>query len=234
MLEDQFVDSYIKNKCKHIPNHIENYGLLWYECFIEDIIKMLKRESRRLNTLKKEKINSLYYDLNVLYNQNDLDSNTKNEIENDLKTQLDNYYNSVRLGIEKRACEIKRNFIFQPSKILIEKEIKNSRTNYIKDYQCENDNITNNIEDIIDDLSSFYIKLMSNDRVETGIFDNYNFKIKSILDKDKKLFLDYDLDYKEFNECIFSMKGAAPGPNGLTLGLKVMKILGVYFDNIRH
>ena len=89
---------------------------------------MLKRESRKLNILKKEKINTLFYDLNILYSQNDISNSTKQEIENDLKLQIDSHYKSVRLGIERRACEIKRNFIFQPSKILIEKEVKNART----------------------------------------------------------------------------------------------------------
>ena len=71
VLENEYVDNYIKNKCKYIPNLIVNHDYFWYEFFIEDIIKMLKRESRRLNNLKKTKVNSLFYDLNVLYNQND-------------------------------------------------------------------------------------------------------------------------------------------------------------------
>ena len=161
-------------------------------------------------------------------------NNTKIGIENDIKLQIDNHYKSIRLGIEKRACQVKKNFIFQPSKILIEKEIKNAKINIIKNYQCVNNKITSNIEEIMDDVSGFYENLMGSDSVEKIVLDNYDFKIKPILDKDKNLFLDYDFEVKEFLECIMGMKDAAPGPNGLTLGFykKYFKFFGPFFVNL--
>jgi hypothetical protein len=53
VLEDAKVDEYIKNKCKFIPQMVYEYRSEWYEKFIEDIIKMLKRESRRISSEKK-------------------------------------------------------------------------------------------------------------------------------------------------------------------------------------
>ena len=46
-----------------------------------------------------------------------------------VKHEFSDYYKEKRKGIELRACEVKRNFLNQPSKILIEKEKSNVSRN---------------------------------------------------------------------------------------------------------
>ena len=55
--------------------------------------------------------------------------------------------------------------------------------------------------------------------------------MKKISEEDRKMYLEYEIDYKEAFECIQNMKEAAPGPNGLTLGFfkKYFKYFGHYF-----
>ncbi len=72
----------------------------------------------------------------------------------------------MRLGAEKRTCEIKRNFIFQPSKILIEKEQKNAKKLEIKKYITKENYTTEKSEEILNDVSNFYKQLLGCDRIE--------------------------------------------------------------------
>ncbi|CAF1034344.1 unnamed protein product, partial [Brachionus calyciflorus] len=67
-----------------------------------------KNEARRLNSIRKLYINNLFDKLNVIDINND---NLRSEI----KTKIEKY-EEERLGIEKRACEAKRNFIYQQTK----------------------------------------------------------------------------------------------------------------------
>ncbi|RNA33611.1 hypothetical protein BpHYR1_004315 [Brachionus plicatilis] len=75
----------------------------------ERVLEDKKRESRRLFIERKSFINGLFDSLN------NLDFN-ENEKRDEIKSKIENYYKEERLGIEKRACETKRNFIFQPTK----------------------------------------------------------------------------------------------------------------------
>ena len=59
---------------------------------------------------------------------------------------------------------------------------------------------------------------MGKDRVDNTKIDNYTFKIKPVEEKDKKLYMDFRIEFKEVSDVINEMKEASPGPNGLTLG----------------
>ena len=76
--------------------------------------------------------------------------------ETEIKIEINNYYKNVRDGCERRACEIKRSFINQPSKLLIEKEIKKAKKCEIKKYECQNKSLTENNEIMMSDVFNFY------------------------------------------------------------------------------
>ena len=78
------------------------------------------------------------------------------EIVDQVKSEIYNYYKEKRKGIEARACEIKRNFVNQPSKVLIEKEKFNVTCNEIDDYKTRDNILTDDSGIILEDLEYFY------------------------------------------------------------------------------
>lgn len=124
----------------------------------------------------------------------------------------------MRKGIEIRACELKRNFINQPSKVLIEKEMQHEKNNMIEKYECTNGMLARNNDEIVDEIYNYYNDLMSKDRVNESAIDNYIFEMTPLNDKDRDFFLEKEITYEEVFEVINKMKGSSPGPNGLTLG----------------
>ena len=124
----------------------------------------LKERIKKEVLSKKEKINFLFEKLNVLERgASDLSVNEIIKIKNSIKK----YYEEERVGIEKRACESKRNFIKQPSKILIERERTNANNNFIKTYITSENIKTQNNQIIINDLYDFYNNLMGIDKLDS-------------------------------------------------------------------
>lgn len=212
VLNDSRVNEYILNKCKFIKSLILKHNYEWYEYFIEDIIKMLKRESRRISEEKKREIKDLFDELNGLS-----DASENSERIASIKLKINNYYENKRVGMERRACAVKNNFVRQPSKVLIEQEIKNAKKNEIKKYECGDKTVTEDKEKIMSEMYEFYNNLLSVDRVEKESLKNYNFKIKKVDERERELFLERAITYDEAWGVITSMKDASPGPNGLTL-----------------
>ena len=56
VLNDQLVNNKIIQICNDINNFKKKHNEEWYEVFIKKIIKLLQRESRRLSSLRKEKL----------------------------------------------------------------------------------------------------------------------------------------------------------------------------------
>ena len=229
VLENDRVHDAIIKLC----NNIKNIEVLdWYEIFIEKIIKLLKRESRIISKEKKEKINSLFIDLSKANKLSRTEENIK--IISETEIEIENYYKEKREGIERRACEIKRNFIFQPSKILLEKEKNNGSKNFIEKFQLKNKNITDDKALIMNDIYEFYNNLLGKEKVRNST-KNIDFKIKSldqILDKDlKNSLLNKLITYDEASKVIKNMKSSAPGPNGLPFGFfkKYFEHFGPHF-----
>ena len=92
------------------------------------VIKILKRESRRLSKERNVEINNLYALLKVQSETRSLDCNI-------IKAEIDKYYEYKRKSAERRACELRNTFIFQPTKILLEKEQRRYVKNSIKKIQ---------------------------------------------------------------------------------------------------
>ncbi|CAF1017144.1 unnamed protein product, partial [Brachionus calyciflorus] len=226
ILEEERVDSEIKKKCSFIPMLIRKHGNEWYEFFINDVIKFLKSEARRLNSVRKLYINNLFDILNVIDINND---NLRSEI----KTKIEKYYEEERLGIEKRACEAKRNIIYQPTKVLIEKELKKSEKNSINKFQTEKEILTDK-DKIMSEVSNFYKDLLSTERVSKSLIENYKFSIKPFNLVENKFDIGYKITFAEAEEVVLKMKNSSPVPNGLTIGFykKKFKYFGHYFVDI--
>lgn len=211
ILNDEMVEEGIVRICQKISDFKVKFEDKWYEVFIYKVIKFLKRESRRLNNLKKDKINTLFDKMLFFKNKNDQENLRV------VKKEIFEYYKEKRKGIEIRACETKRNFINQPSKVLIEKEKSNVTSNEILNYRTKENDETEDICKIINDVETFYKDLMGVERVDSSLLNDYDFKIKPISNEDRKS-LSSMITYNEAENAIKNMNSAAPGPNGLTLG----------------
>ena len=229
VLNEESVHKEIMKKCEenylyYLKKKHENE---WYEVFIGSIIKMLKRESRILSDKRKERLKSLFYELKELDKSDRDEKETQNERLR-LRNEISNYYKEKREGHEKRACEIKRKFAKQPSKILIEKEMRNNKINTIEKYKCADESVTNENDKIIEEVSKFYKNLLGEDRVKKKDLENYEFLIRKIEQEDREEFLSGKITYYEAEEVVKNLKEAAPGPNGLTCGFykKYFKFFG--------
>jgi len=162
-----------------------------------------------------------------------LNLNNYEEREN-LKIEIKLYYEKERKGIEKRACEIKRNFIYQPNKVLIEKELKNSSKNFVNKFKKSNNEVTEDQDEILTEVHNFYNQLLSVDRVSEESIENYKFLIKPLNEIDKKLDISYKITFSEAEEVVMKMEDSSPGPNGLTIGFfkKYFKYFGHFFIDI--
>ena len=232
ILDDEYVNKQIIKLCEQIPSQkLVNED--WYEVFIEKVIKMLKRESRRIAFEKKQKIVFLFEKL-ILLNKSSKDEHITKEIHR-IEEIIQQHYKYKREGIERRACEIKRNFIYQPSKILLEKEKNNGIKNHVDKYKMLNENTTEDPKEMIKDLHKFYNELMGKDKVNKNSFEKYSFKIKNIdklyNEKERDFLLNKNISYEECSKCIKNMKPSAPGPNGLTIGFykKYFEFFGEHF-----
>ena len=232
VLEDKKVDEYIKNKCKFIPQMAYEYRSEWYEKFTEDIIKMLKRESRRVSSEKKAYIKILYTEL--LYCKMQEENKENSEVISECEKEIETYYNNLRKGLEKRACESKRNFIFQPSKILIEKHTKNVKNNSIEKFECQDKSITENNDTIMKEIENFYEVKLGKEKVNVNQIDSYQFMLKPLDQIAPNINISQNITYAEAYGCVMSMKESAPGPNGLTIGFfkKYFPYFGESFVNL--
>ena len=227
ILENEIVNRFILNKCSDIPMLIYHHQKEWYEFFIREIIDFLKIQSRKINNERKRYICNLFIHLNNI-------GFTNFEKREKIKTKIDEYYQQERQGIEKRACEAKRNFIFQPTKVLIEKEIKNSGKNFVKKFKKSNGEITEDQDEIITEVFDFYNQLLSVDRVEVSSINEYKFLFKPIKEVDKNIDIGYQITYAEAEKVVMKMKTSSPGPNGLTVGFykKYFKYFGHFYIDI--
>ena len=237
VLDDNKVDLYIRKKCRDIPKFVEKYSHQWYEYFISDIIKMLKSESRRLSTERKKYINNLFLELDGVSKKETLSDDDKERII-DIKAKISEYFKNMRIGVEKRACEIKNNFINQPTKILVEKEKTKGLRNEVKKFICSDNSVSTDPDVIMNHVSDFYLDLLGKDRVNQEKIRNYKFSIKPIREIDDQINFDRNITFEEAERVVSNMKDAAPGPNGLTLGFfkKYFCLFGSHFVDIlnRH
>ena len=215
VLDDEFVNRDIEAICGTIPELKVMFHEKWYENFIEKIIKSLKHHSRRLNDIRNEKINLLYDKLNLLKSNYNCADQTVLVAIKKVQDAISIYYKQKRLGIEKRACETKNNFIFRPTKVLISKEIDTQKSNQITNFKI-NEKTTQDIKLIMEELEFFYKNLLGKERVSITKLNGYSFLSKKLNENDIES-INQDISYNEALETIEKMKSAAPGPNGITL-----------------
>ena len=227
ILENKKVNNYILKICSEIPLIMNHYKNDWYDIFINDIVSYLKNKSRIINNEKKKCIISLFNRLSIL-NIEEIEEREK------IKREIQKYYEGERKGIEKRACDTKRNFIYQPSKVLIEKEIKNSKKKFVKKFKKENGQITDDPDEMLSEVYSFYGQLLSVDKVPQESIENYKFLIKPLNKIDDKIDIGYKITYAEAEEVVLKMDSSSPGPNGLTIVFfkKYFKYFGNFFIDI--
>ena len=211
ILDDESVDEGIILLCKRIPYFKLKNSLNWYEYFISEVIKFLKQKSRQINKLKTDKVNFLFEKMDLFKANHDLMNLHM------IKNEINDHYKELRNGLEIRACEIKRNFIKQPSKVLIEKEKSLITCNEISKYKTKDNFQTENLEDILKDIELFYKSLMGYERVKQSDLNEHKFKIEPLSPLDRRK-INSRITLLEAEKAIREMKGAAPGSNGLTIG----------------
>jgi exonuclease III len=230
VLESGNVDKFIIAKCNEIKALKVSCKKNWYDVFIKQIINKLKGESRIMSENNRKEINELYDRLNKLSKTGNLSEENAQEIK-DVKTRIKKHYKDKEKGIEKRACEAKRNFLNQPSKILIEREIMNARKNEIKNYMSVNGSETTDCDEIMDDVFAFYKDLMGEEKISIESLHGYEFKVKKLKQIDDSIDLGYKITYEEAAKVVEKMKDTAPGANGLTIGFykKYFRYFGEHF-----
>ena len=137
ILNDENICERIRKICDEIPSLIKFNKDKWYDVFIKKIVRYLKYETRMKASLDKVKINFLFEQLC------DLDRNKTTECDyienkNKIMHEIKEYYKNKREGIKKRVCDRRMNFIKQPSKALIEKEVAKNKICELQRYERMN------------------------------------------------------------------------------------------------
>jgi hypothetical protein len=132
----------------------------------------------------------------------------------DVRKKIKKYYDEKINGQIKRSCEVRNNFIKQPSKKLLDQEVMTAKKNTISQFTTHLNETTTDIKKITDSIYCFYEDLLGKDRTKS---DSFDFKLKKIDIDQKYPNLSKDISYNEAYECIKGMKDSAPGPNGLTI-----------------
>lgn len=216
ILELGYVVESIKNICHNIESikNAHKNGNTWYDKFIKQIISLLKKAGRESNELKKEKLNWCYTQLSKLNNEFDVtDELMKKKAE--IRRTIDEHYETIKKGNEKRVRDEREKFIKQPTKVLLEQEIKNSKSCLINEYECLDGTKTTDEQKIKNEIYDFYNEITGKEQQLVEC----EFQIKplnvtqTIFD-----FINRPITFNEANRVVKDMKEAAPGPNGLTIG----------------
>lgn len=168
--------------CKCIRDLKETYKNGWYDIFIDNITRYLKQESRRVNQMQKEKINYLFYQLKSI-NSNSHNGDDSADYENmkeNIKNEINKYYDSVRKGHEERVRDEKLKYTKQPKKILLEYEIKQNRSCKINAFETTNGQQIYDDDQIKREIFQYYNELLGKEHVDKSIIDSYEFKIKKM------------------------------------------------------
>ena len=228
ILQQDYIQNKVKNICTDIPLLIENYGYVWYDVFIEKITKYFKRESRVLHNKQQENINNFFTQIKELDHESLSEEN--NNKKNNIRKEIENYYETVRRGNEKRVRDDRLKFIKQPKKVLVNEEIKRNTSCNIKEYITERGEKTSDPEKIKNDIYKYYHNLLGQDKITREKINKYNFNIKSMSVSDHlKEFINKKITYDEAWNVIKEMKESAPGSTGLTIGF--YKIFFPYFGH---
>ena len=231
ILEDIQVDTGIRNFCAQIPALIRKYNSRWYDIFNNYVVNFLKIQSRRIAKERKQQENELFKRLSEL---NQLETNNYLEEKAQLRQEISEIYTQKRKGIEKRARDNRMHFIKQPTKVLIEKEIKKNRSSELRHFKCKDGVVSEDLNVIINEVLGFYRDLMGTDRIPKEKIDDYQFRIDKFNNIEKLDLLTQNITFDEAERVIKKMCEAAPGSNGLTIGFykKYFKYFGQHFVDL--
>lgn len=207
--DDNFIN--LEHKLKKILYSIkifENDSATIYEQFMKSVREMLIKECRLMFRIKnKEK--------QILINKSS--ENLTNEEEKRIKNALEKIYKSEIKGIQIRAREDRKLFIYQPKQALIIKEKINHKNNYINKFRDVEGNILTENDEIRCSLFDSYNNLMGVKRGNESLLNQYRFRKKTLLKDGMRAQLEKPFEIQEIQEVIDNMTTSAPGPNGITL-----------------
>ena len=230
VLENDSVSEGIVKICETIPKIKSEEKINWYDTFINKICCFLKKQSRTLNNLKKEKINSFFQQLKECDEESECED--LNRKKNGIREQINAYYEEKRRGNEVRVRNERMKFIKQPTKVLLNEEKKSNVSCMIDKYETADGHKTDRINIIRNDIYNFYNNLLGVDTVNDEKINNYQFKINSMnVGESIKEIINRKISVNEAEKVIKDMKVSAPGSTGLTIGFykKYFQYFGEYF-----
>ena len=230
ILDEDNIDDGIKDLVQEIPSLKARFHSKWYDHFISSVCLYLKNETKRVNHMKREKKATLFEKIRMI-DEMELECEEKNKIKSALVDEIKIIYDNERKGNERRVCDERMKFVQQPTKVLLQEELKKSKQSYIKKYACTSGHQTEDTKIILSDVHSFYDELLGEEKINPESIENYSFKIKPLSNEYSWFGLDNRIRYSEVYDCIKSMTDAAPGKNGLTIGFykKHFPLFGEHF-----
>ena len=236
ILEDKRVQDGIEEICKKVPSLKDKYKKSWYDYFIKEIIFFLKKKCKEHeNLINKEKI-ELFKDLEK-FNKTKFKNKEEYVInKNSLSERIDIHYENKRTSLELKFRDDRRKFCKQPTKALIESISQRSRANEIRIFKKSDGELTEDKNEILEDLFKFYQNLLGHERVDNEKITNYNFKIKKVdkIIEEKFPHIGNPITYEEVWDVIKEMNESAPGSNGLSINFfkKFFPLFGHFFVEI--
>ena len=131
-----------------------------------------------LNNLKKEKINSFFQNLKEC--DKEIECENINRKKNDIREQINIYYEEKRRGNEVRVRNERMKFIKQPTKVLLSEEKKSNLSCMIDKYETADGHISDRLNIIRNDIYNFYNQMLGVDTVDDEKINNYEFRINSM------------------------------------------------------
>ena len=197
----------------------EKYEKLWYDFFIKDVIKFLKKKNNEFDLNKNKEHSNLFIELEKFNNVHFMSKEEYTNKKNELNCKIQLYYDEKKKNLEKKFRDDRRKFCKQPTKALIENISRRKNCNEIRSYQKSNNELTSDKQETLDDLFDFFKQLLGSERVREEIIKNYKFKIKKLETSIKEKFPEIGarITFEEAFEVIKNMKDSSPGNNGLSI-----------------
>ena len=125
----------------------------------------------------------------------------------------------MRTSLEKKVRDDRIKFVKHPTKILIENINRKKNVNDFKKYICVDKRISEDGEEIRNDINNYYIELIGKEKISEEVIQNYDFKMKKMNDIVKEIVpsLDEKISCEETYKVIMEMSDSSPGRIGLTI-----------------
>ena len=198
--------------------------------------KLLKKKSREHNKVINKEKDELFKELE---NFNKIKFNNKDKYLKEkeiLSEKIETYYENNRKLLELKFRDERRKFCKQPTKALIENITKRTNANEVRSFKKADGEITEDKDEILEDLFKFYKNLLGRERVDSEKIKDYNFNIKKMnkIIEEKFRHIGNPITYDEVWDVIKEMKDSSPGKNGLSIAFfkKFFPLFGHFFVEI--